>query len=117
MASKSDSPRSNDFWKAEATNGRRPMGQGIAPVKNASAQRGYATPRPRGGANPDTNITGPVGIRKGDGKVGATYRVVASLPAQAQEVSSVQANGKILPPTHSRSGSFYVQGVYDSQAR
>lgn len=118
MAAKNDAPTNTDFWKAEGNNGRQPVGTSVVGTfKNSSADTGNGTPRARGGANPDTDITGGAGVRKGDGKVGATYRIGATLPGPSGEAQATQANGKILPPTHSRSGSFYVQGVYDSTGR
>lgn len=112
---RSDSPSDfSQYWRAEANNGRQPSGLVGTDVVNKSAQRGNAVPRPRGGSSPDQNISGKVGIRANDLKVGATYRVTAKMPAQMQEASCVQANGRVLPSTHSRSDSFYVQGVYDA---
>jgi hypothetical protein len=105
-----------DAWKFEAQNGRQPVGTSYSKPVNASADPGNGKARPRGGANPDQNITGGAGIRK-QGKVGAQHRITATLPGPSGEAQATQANGKILPATHSRSGSFYVQGVYDSTGR
>lgn len=111
----SNSYSAADAWKAEANNGRQPVGTSYTSAVNKSADPGNGKPRPRGGASPDQNITGGAGVRANDGKVGAQYRITAKLPGPSGEATNTQANGRILPPTHGRSGSFYVQGVYDSQ--
>lgn len=116
----SDSPGNNDFWKAEANNGREPVGTSIpSSAENLSADPGYGKFRKRGttGKSDPLGQTMGAGHRSNDGKVGATYRIQAHLPAQTNEAACVQANGRILKPVTGRSNSFYVQGVYDETSR
>lgn len=97
-------------------NPRQPMGLSALRFDNLSADTGLAKQEPRKNAAPD-----PIGITSGaparkQGKVGASYRITAQMPAQTTEpyAQLTQANGRLVPPTHSCSGNFYAPAAYDN---
>ena len=105
-----------EAWKSEFNNGRAPVGDSLfGSPDNLSAKPGSTESlRPKHAPEGDViGVTSGVAHRRGDGQVGATYRIEAVLPAQEHENASVQANGRILPSVAGRNKAFYLQGVYD----
>jgi hypothetical protein len=93
---------------SEKNNGRVPMGTSATGWKDktTSVANGKLVASKNSKADP-LGMTGGATVRRRGTCADAQHRITAVLPGPSGEAAATQANGKILPPTHSQSGNFW----------